>query len=93
MRLTKNLILQSATLEGNIVVYHYLLDEMNMICNVNVAKDEIKKMHISYANETGLYKAYEKAKVKEKILIVRNETGQMAEEYITLRELRNNRSE
>lgn len=87
LRFASNVILKDMSYNNHILSLYYELDEGGESYNLQQVAEEIKKRRLHDQKQDEAFELYKRAEIKERIIVKGNASGNVAETYITLREM------
>ena len=92
-RISDDVILKDMFYDNHVVSLYYVFDEKGRNYNLQKLAEEIKKRRISGLSDLRdqkdekAYEFFKRAEIKQRIVVKGNSSGNVAETYITLREI------
>ena len=87
LRFSDDVVLKDMSYDNHVVSLYYVFDEEGGSYNLLKIAEEIKRRRLSDKRDDKVYELYKRAEIKERIIVKGNTSGNVAETYITLREI------
>ena len=86
-RISDDVVLKDVSYDNHVVTLYYVFDEEGGSYNLQKIAEEIKKRRLRDKKKDAAFELYERVEISERIVVKGNGSGNVAETYITLREM------